>query len=89
MTVDRKDAILDLGETYTAFSADPVDAGSVKFMYTTDSIYVPKVELPEEDPSVPEETQKPEAAEEPHATAADVLSRLEDFFRGLFGGRAE
>lgn len=89
VTVDRKDAILDLGETYTAFSADPVDAGSVKFMYTTDSIYVPKVEPPEEDPSVPEETQKPEATEEPHATAADVLSRLEDFFRGLFGGRAE
>ena len=87
VTVDRKDAILDLGETYTAYSSDPVDAGSVKFMYTTDSIYVPKVETPAEDGAVPEETQEPMTAEEPHATAADVFTRLEDFFKGLFGRR--
>lgn len=88
VTVDRKDAILDLGEAYTAYSSGPVESGSVKFLYTTDSIYVPKVQpLSEEEPSGPEETDAPETPAEPGATAREVFSRFEDFFKGLFGIR--
>ena len=87
--MDRKDAILDLGEAYTAYSSEPVEKGSVKFMYTTDSIYVPKVQAPAEDESSQEEAEAAETSPESGPTASDVFERFEEFFKGLFGIRGD
>ena len=89
VAVDRKDAILDLGEAYTAYSSEPVEKGSVKFMYTTDSIYVPKVQAPAEDESSQEEAEAAETSPESGPTASDVFERFEEFFKGLFGIRGD
>jgi len=83
---DRKDAMLELSEAYTAYSAENVALGSVKFVFTTDSIYVPKIDPP---PAI--ETEKEEAAEgaqekpSEDPTVSDVFARFGDFFQKLFG----
>lgn len=44
LALDRKDAMLKLAAEYTSFSGEPkTTVGSVRFIVTTDSIYVPSV----------------------------------------------
>jgi len=83
---NRKDAMLDLTEEYTAYSAEDVAFGSVKFVFTTESIYVPKIESPaDSQESESNHTTEKESIVRQKATVADVLERFADFFDGLFG----
>lgn len=84
---NRKDAMLDLSENYTAFSAEDVASGSVKFVFTTESIYVPKVEAPAATAAPTAPSQGAIEAEKGEATVEDILDRLGDFFRQLIGSK--
>ena len=91
VSVDRKDAMLELSESYTAYSAptETVSVGSVKFIVTTDSIYVPKVEAPvETQPPAAESTPEADAPQdrEEAAVFTAILRRLQEFILALFGG---
>lgn len=83
---ERKDAMLDLSEAYTAYSAENVVQGSVKFVITTESIYVPKIEAPTTPaPQTDGEVTSEPAAEETQSTIGAVIDRFGEFFDGLFG----
>lgn len=74
LALDRKDAMLALAEAYTSFSGDPAaSTGSVRFIVTTESIYVPKV------------TPEPEPVEAPEAEVG-FFESIWNWITGLFGG---
>lgn len=76
LALDRKDAMLDLAEAYTSFSGDSnASSGSVRFIVTTDSIYMPKVS--------PAPTPDPDAETE---ETSGFFARVWDWITGLFGG---
>ena len=86
--MDRKEAMLELGAAYTAYSADDVMNGSVKFVITTDSIYVPKTEAPAvtETPA-PQENVEGDEATPPQSgknVVRSVFDRLGEWFTQLF-----
>lgn len=88
VSVDRKEAMLELGAAYTAYSADDVMNGSVKFVITTDSIYVPKTEAPAvtETPA-PQENVEGDEATPPQSgknVVRSVFDRLGEWFTQLF-----
>ena len=74
LALDRKDAMLTLAREYTSFSGDPgTTNGNVRFIVTTDSIYVPSA-TPE--PVLP-------AEEEPEP---GFFERAWEWIKNLFGG---
>ena len=76
LALDRKDSMQALAEAYTSFSGDPAaSSGSVRFVVTTDSIYVPNVT------PAPDAEQSPEP-EEP----AGFFGTIWNWISGLFGG---
>lgn len=73
LALDRKDAMLALAEAYTSFSGDPAaSTGSVRFIVTTDSVYVPRV--------------TPAPSPEPVEEEPGFFARIWDWITGLFGG---
>ena len=74
LALDRKDAMLKLAAEYTSFSGEPkTTVGSVRFIVTTDSIYVPSV-TPE--PVIPADVE----------TEPGFFERAWDWIKNLFGG---
>ena len=74
LALDRKDAMLKLAAEYTSFSGEPKTTnGSVRFIVTTDSIYVPSV--------TPEPVIPADAEAEP-----GFFERAWDWIKNLFGG---
>lgn len=74
LALDRKDAMLRLAEEYTSFSGDPKTTnGNVRFIVTTDSVYVPNI-TPE--PAIPADTEA-----EP-----GFFERAWEWIKNLFGG---
>ena len=74
LALDRKDAMLKLAAEYTSFSGEPKTTNdSVRFIVTTDSIYVPSV--------TPEPVIPADAEAEP-----GFFERAWDWIKNLFGG---
>lgn len=87
VTSERKEAILDLGEEYMGYSVQEPESGSVRFMITTDSVYVPKAvpeglfidgeihtsaEIPQTEPAGEQEKEK------------NFFEKVRDWVRNLF-----
>ncbi len=77
--LERKDAMARLGKQYETFSGKPEGAaGSVKFVYETESVYVEK---PLETPKEEEDAQAVLAEEQ----APGFFARIWSWMKGLFG----
>ena len=87
VSVDRKDAILELGEKYLSYSSDEVENGSVKFMITTDNVYIPKVTStsPTSSPES-EQADQTTVTEEQGTVTEEVWDRLKEFFGTIVSG---
>lgn len=75
--LDRKDAMVELGQDYDTFAGKPEGmAGTVKFVFETESIFVEKpIPVPEEAPAGAEPEEEP-----------GFFARIWNWIKNLFGG---